>query len=88
MSHPIEQVVAENQETQIRYKVKGKVFVEATGDGRLGVEAGVPYVIGREGKEFNEQLALNESDHETMGSSIYFTAEDAGRPMSFTPPPW
>jgi len=32
-----------------RYVVKAKAFVDATGDGRLGAEAGAEWIQGREG---------------------------------------
>ena len=41
-----------------RLKVRGKVFVDATYEGDLGAAAGVPFRIGREGKdEFDEPIA-------------------------------
>ncbi|CEM11298.1 unnamed protein product [Vitrella brassicaformis CCMP3155] len=85
----VKQVTAENQEAQVRYIVKGKVFIDATGDGRLGAEAHVPYIIGRESRShFGESLAEARSDNETEGSSFAFTSRDYGRPMTFTAPEW
>ena len=37
------------QASQRRYIVKAKAFIDATGDGRLGVEAGAEWIQGREG---------------------------------------
>mmetsp|Transcript_49095 Transcript_49095/g.123058 ORF Transcript_49095/g.123058 Transcript_49095/m.123058 type:complete len:793 (-) Transcript_49095:185-2563(-) len=85
----VTEVLAENQEAQLQYIVTAKVFIDATGDGRLGAEADVPYIIGREGKDtFNESLADLHDDNETMGSSLAFTSKNYGRPMKFTPPRW
>lgn len=41
-----------------RYDISAAVFIDATGDGRLGVEAGAGFVFGREGRDaYNESLA-------------------------------
>ena len=37
------------QASQRRYIVKARAFIDATGDGRLGVEAGAEWIQGREG---------------------------------------
>ena len=81
--------VAEDQISQNRYVITAKVFVDATGDGRLGAEAGASFIMGRESKaEYNESLAQAKADNETEGSSLAFTARDYGHPMPFTPPAW
>ncbi|CEL93046.1 unnamed protein product [Vitrella brassicaformis CCMP3155] len=85
----VTEIIAENQETQIRYLIKGKVFIDATGDGRLGAEAEVPHIIGRESShQYNESLALPKEDGETMGSSLAFVAREHPHKMPFTPPSW
>ncbi|CEM23321.1 unnamed protein product [Vitrella brassicaformis CCMP3155] len=87
----VTEVIGENQETQTQtqYVVQGKIFIDATGDRRLGADAYIPYIIGREGKAtFNESLADLRNDNETMGSSLAFTSKNYGRPMKFTPPSW
>ncbi|CEM37502.1 unnamed protein product [Vitrella brassicaformis CCMP3155] len=85
----VTEVIAENQETQTRYSVKGKVFIDATGDGRLAAEADIPYIIGREGRDrFGEALADMQDDNETMGSSLAFTSRDMGEKMTFQAPEW
>jgi hypothetical protein len=40
--------ICENQAAQRRYIIKAKSFVDATGDGRLGAEAGAEWIQGRE----------------------------------------
>eukprot|EP01084_Bolivina_argentea_P162123 282165_1 len=85
----ITQVTAECQSTQIRYIIKAKAFIDSTGDGRLGAEAYVPFIIGREGKSvYNESLAVAQTDNETEGSSFAFTSIDIGHPIPFTAPSW
>lgn len=73
----------QNQGTQRRYIVKAKTYIDATGDGRLGAEAGAEWIQGREGAaKYNESLARLEHsefptdqpdggpDHETEGTTL------------------
>jgi hypothetical protein len=79
----------ESQVNQRRYIVKAKAYIDATGDGRLGAEAGAEWIQGREGKdEYNESLAVDVADNETEGTSILYEAEDTGAPREYTPPFW
>jgi hypothetical protein len=71
------------------YRVKAKLFMDCTGDSRLGLEAGAEYRTGREARsEFGESLAPVKPDEETLGSSILFTSRLYQKPMPFTPPKW
>ena len=71
------------------YRIQAKLFVDSTGDSRLAMEAGAEYRTGRETRsEFNESLAPEKHDEETLGSSILFTSRRFPRPMPFTPPAW
>ena len=81
--------ICEDQHSQRRYIVKAKVFIDATGDGRLGAEAGAEWLQGREGKDvYNESLAVPVSDNETEGTSILYQAADKGVARSFSAPAW
>ena len=52
----IQSVQAENQGAEARFTISARIFVDCTGDGRLGVEAGAPYMQGREGRaDFGER---------------------------------
>ena len=85
----ITEVLARCDKSEHIYKVRAKVFVDATGDSRLGLEAGAEFRTGREQQaEFGEELAPVQADEETLGSSILFTARDFGRAIPFTPPKW
>ena len=42
--------ICEDQHSQRRYVVHAKAFIDTTGDGRLGAEAGAEWIQGREGK--------------------------------------
>jgi hypothetical protein len=47
----IRRAIAERQSTEDRFAIEAAVFIDATGDGRLGVEAGAPFMEGRESRE-------------------------------------
>ncbi|MCP4641557.1 MAG: FAD-dependent oxidoreductase [bacterium] len=81
--------IAERQSTEDRFRISAKTFVDCTGDGRLGAEAGAPYVHGREGRDaFDESFAVETADGKTLGSSLLFQARDMGYPVPFVAPPW
>ena len=75
--------------TELRLELTAGVFVDATGNGTLGYEAGAEYKIGREGRdEYQERYAPAVPDGKTMGNTIYFVAEDRGHPVKFVKPDW
>jgi hypothetical protein len=85
----ITKAIAERQSTEDRFVVSAKTFVDCTGDGRLGAEAGAPFLRGRESKsEFGESLAQEAHDAKSLGSSIMFTARRHDKPMPYNPPAW
>ncbi len=85
----VKQAIADRQSTEDRFVIDAKVFVDCTGDGRLGAEAGAPFLRGREAKnEFNESLAQESHDAKSLGSSIMFTARRHEKPMPFKAPTW
>src|SRR5699024_11375316 len=66
---------------------KSNIFLDCTGDGELGVSARAPFYEGRESKEmFGEDLAQENADNKSLGSSLMFQARKHDRPMPFTPP--
>lgn len=85
----IHSVQAVNQNAETRFGISARVFVDCTGDGRLGVEADAPFNQGREGRdEHSEKLAPPNGDRRTLGSTLLFQARQHDRPMPFAPPPW
>ncbi len=85
----IREVRAERPSTEDAFIIHAKTFVDCTGDGRLGIEAGAPFMRGRESKaQFGESLAQDEADAKTLGSSIMFQARKHDRVMPFTALPW
>ena len=82
-------VICHQLNSERKLKIKGKYFIDCTGDGSVGARAGALWRMGREARsEFDESLAPQEADDKTQGSSLLFRARDIGRPVKFTPPPW
>ena len=80
---------AVRQSTEDEYIITAKVFVDCTGDGRLGAEAGARFRVGREAKhEYNESLALEVADKKTLGSTLLIQARDTHAPAPFVAPKW
>jgi hypothetical protein len=85
----IVEVIAERPATEDRFTIAAEMFADCTGDGRLGAEAGVPAMRGREGQAtFGEKLAPEQGDAKTLGSTILFQAKKHDRPMPYVAPPW
>lgn len=82
-------VTAERPSTEDRFIIAARTFVDCTGDGRLALEAGVPFMRGREGASaFGEDLAPAQGDDKTLGSTILFQAKRHDRPMPYVAPAW
>jgi hypothetical protein len=82
-------VTAERPSTEERFTIGATMYADCTGDGRLGVEAGAPFMRGREGRaDFGESLAPETGDTKTLGSTILFQARRHDRPMPYVAPPW
>jgi hypothetical protein len=85
----IVEVMAERPSTEDRFTIAATMFADCTGDGRLGAEAVVPVMRGREGQAaFGEKLAPEQGDAKTLGSTILFQAKQHDRPMPYVAPPW
>lgn len=88
-SGKIDHVLARCDKSEHIYRITAPLFLDATGDSRLGLEAGAEMRTGREARsEFGETLTPEKADQETLGSSILFTSKMHDRPMPFTPPKW
>lgn len=85
----IQGVICHQNTTETQLTIEGKVFVDATGHGTLGVMAGAASRMGSEGKaEFNEPNAPDEPNRYLMGNSLMFSAIDRGEPVPFIKPDW
>ncbi|WP_396633407.1 FAD-dependent oxidoreductase [Maribacter sp. R86514] len=73
--------------TEMEFTIKGKQFIDCSGDGLLAATAGALYRTGREAAaEFNEKYAPKEADGWQMGGTVLLSSKDMGRPMPFEPP--
>lgn len=73
--------------SEIETTFTAPVFLDCTGDGLVGALAGATYRVGREGRdEYGEEWAPEHADDELLGSSIFFSTHDTGRPEKFVPP--
>lgn len=85
----ISAVRAVREITADEFIINAKFFIDCTGDGRLGYEAGADYRIGREDKTMHgESLGREKSDRHTLGSSILITSRRYEQSMPFYPPAW
>ncbi|MFA6242206.1 MAG: FAD-dependent oxidoreductase, partial [Candidatus Hydrogenedentales bacterium] len=83
----IVEVQAERPSTEDRFMIAAQVFVDCTGDGRLGVEAGASFREGREARDaFDESLAPLRPDTYRLGSTLLFQARKHDHPMPFVAP--
>ncbi|MDR1223679.1 MAG: FAD-dependent oxidoreductase [Tannerella sp.] len=77
-------IVAQHIETGSELRFEAPLFSDCTGDGTVGYLAGADYRMGREGREeFGESTAPEQADRMTMGASVQWYSEDAGRPAAF-----
>lgn len=82
-------VHARRNSTEDEFRITAPFFADCSGDGRLGFEAGADFTVGRESKkDYDESLALESSDAQTLGSSILFTARQHATRQAFVAPAW
>jgi hypothetical protein len=85
----IQRVMVRCDKSEHLYRITAPMYIDCTGDSRLGLESGAEFRTGREPRsEFKESLAPATADQETLGSSILFTSRLYRKPMPFTPPKW
>ena len=80
-------VAVDRPTTEESFQIDGRYFVDASGDGLMAKTSGAEYRMGREAQaEFGESRAPELADTKTLGSTLYFTAHDAGHPVPYTAP--
>ena len=85
----IKEIVCHQSTTETEWHFSAKIFVDATGNGTVGVMAGALSRIGSEAKsEFNEPTAPECANNYTMGNTLLFLAKDRGEPVTFVKPVW
>lgn len=72
-----------------RVRFKGKLFIDCTGNGIVGVKAGAEYLYGRESKAmYDETKAPDTADETTLPSSLKYWYLSHDQPQSFESPSW
>ena len=82
-------VVAQHTRTGERSRFAGRVFIDCTGDGSVGVAAGARYMQGREARaQYGEPLAPEQANATTMGNSLKYHSVATDTPQPFVTPAW
>ncbi len=82
-------VAADQQTTEKHFRFTGAVFIDCSGDGFLGYQAGADYMTGREGRDaYGEAMAQDKADDFRMGNSIYMRARKVEQAVPFETPDW
>jgi hypothetical protein len=77
-------VLTQHIETGRELRFEAPLFSDCTGDGTIGYLAGADCRMGRESREeFGESTAPEQADKMTMGASVQWYSEDAGKPSAF-----
>ena len=85
----IEYVDAVQLTSERHLRFHADLFMDATGDGTLGVAVNANYRMGREASsEYGEAYAPPVADNCTMGNSIQFNTKNMGHPVPFVKPHW
>ena len=85
----IAKIACEQLGTERTFHMSADLFIDASGDGRIGSSAGAEFRMGREPRrEFGESIAPEDEDKKTLGTSLMFRAVDLGRPVKFERPDW
>ena len=80
----IRRVIIQHIERGEEMALAAPLFADCTGDGTIGYLAGADYRMGRESEsEFAEPTAPQQADAMTMGASVQWYSEDAGKPTAF-----
>ena len=84
----ISAVKAWNVNAYTRWKIRGKLFADCSGDGILRL-SGAKFRIGREfPEEFGENFTQTGGDHRTMGNSILLQLRKTAEHHPFHAPAW
>ncbi len=82
-------IYALRNSTEDSYQITAPFFADCSGDSRLALEAGAAMQVGREPRAaFNESLASEKGDKQTLGSSILLTGRKHETPQPFKGPSW
>jgi hypothetical protein len=69
------------------WTLRGRIFVDSTGDATIAYLAGAEFMRGEEDRSiFDEPLAPLEPNDFKLGGTMWFMCKDTGRPVHFVPP--
>lgn len=72
-----------------RISFKGKIFIDCTGNGVVGLKAGAEYMYGTEGKhDFGESMAPENRTNNVMPSSLKYWYEPTNDTVKYEAPSW
>lgn len=82
-------VLALDTTTKQRLRLPGRIVIDCTGDGAIGVWAGAEWRHGREPRSmYNETRAPEVGDERTMGGTLRYATEKGDEPVAFRGPDW
>ncbi len=85
----IEAIECFQHTTETRYVFCAPLFIDATGHGSLGAQAGAESRMGSEGRDaYGEPNAPDMPNNDTMGCTLMFQAVNRGEPVRFEKPNW
>jgi len=80
-------VEADDVVTGQRYVFRAPLFADCTGDGAIAATTGAEFRWGQEARdEFNEDIAPEQANKHTMGTSMMHRSVPMPTPQPFTPP--
>lgn len=84
----IAEVVGFNSQNSTLYNFKAKMFIDASGDGIVAYQSGVPFRVGAENSaEFGEGLAPDIEDYgELLGHTLFFYSKKTEEAVNYTAP--
>lgn len=85
--HEISAVTTRTQGAETSIQHQATYFIDCTGDGFVGAEAGADFHFGRESQaEYQESLAPEIADLDMLGSSLLFYTKPTKEPVKFIAP--
>jgi hypothetical protein len=85
----IDSIDAVEARTGLERRIRGAIWVDASGVAILGVLAGAETLFGREARsEFNEPYAPETADEMHHGNTLFFRTRMAEAPVEFPEVPW
>jgi len=84
----VEKIIGFNSQNSTIYEFSGDIFIDASGDGVLSYQSGVPFRMGAENStEFDEPIAANKDDFgELLGHTLFFYSKRAEKPVKYVAP--